>query len=314
MADHIKDVWQRGITSLDAPNVGSTFGHIDITVPVVNLSSTSVLQYVEQIFGFHRQNSVTGEIYSLDQKLHLRLRYNGLLIFESRDGVNNVDVEKILNDAAQAVLDQSVPYANAVVLYSLDKHAALEKVEDIISSLPLDDINVRWAKTLKAIIYIDQKNYDEAEHILRGVIRAHSDFWIAYRDLGFLYYLRERDSEATPLFLKALEINEQDSFSWTKLGQIDLKAGDISKAVREFRAALDLSPKDYEIKFLLGSAVATVATNAAPSEKARLSEEACRLFISASLHQASVERYRAAIVQLNETLTPWPLCRLPFPN
>jgi tetratricopeptide (TPR) repeat protein len=128
---------------------------------------------------------------------------NGNQFFTS-PGVDPRELDRLLGDAAQAVLHKTQPYILASYLYHTNKDGALAVVNWIIATFAASDEQVSRA------------------HYLKGRITD---------------YLGRRD-EATAEFKAAIALNRKFAYPHNGLGTVPNELGRRDEAIAEFKAAI----------------------------------------------------------------------------
>ncbi len=120
----------------------------------------------------------------------------------------------------------------------------------------LDPYNVYFALDL-ASVYLSQKRWDEAQVLVERLVGLFPDFSIPYAYQGYIALMRGNVEEAYYKFSTATaknwrgDLNTQSS-TWSNLGIVRARRGELEGAVKAFREALKLRPYYLEARLNLG--------------------------------------------------------------
>jgi tetratricopeptide (TPR) repeat protein len=93
----------------------------------------------------------------------------------------------------------------------------------------------------------------EAEQLFKKVLELNPQNDNAYVGLGCLYRSQGRRSEAEQAFQKAMALNPQNDWAYIELGRLYTYQGRYSEAEQTFKKALELNPQNDVVYLVLGS-------------------------------------------------------------
>lgn len=136
----------------------------------------------------------------------------------------------------------------AVYYQNNDLDSAQETYEKILSISPSDDVS----NYLLGIIYISQKNYEDAIHIIEERIKSNPNDFQAYNNLAWLYATAEditfRDPEKSLDYaLKALVLSPYDKHVWSTLAESYFICGKFEKAKRAMLHMVKMGTENKEM-------------------------------------------------------------------
>jgi tetratricopeptide (TPR) repeat protein len=102
-------------------------------------------------------------------------------------------------------------------------------------------------------VLIDNGNLEEARRRAEQLARQHPDDWRAPFVLGMVKRAQGRDAEAKRAFLDSIRLNPNAPEPHLELAKLYSDAGDVMEAVSEARAAVNLAPRDPEVRRALAA-------------------------------------------------------------
>jgi Tfp pilus assembly protein PilF len=105
-------------------------------------------------------------------------------------------------------------------------------------------------------VYMDQRQWDKAEHALERALEIDPKAVNAHFALGATYLQQKRFDEAVKVLLRGLEIENRSWQGHFALGRVYFTrnaAGDIVKAARQFAVTMQLNPDFAEAHLLAGN-------------------------------------------------------------
>lgn len=119
----------------------------------------------------------------------------------------------------------------------------------------LDPYNVYFALDLASVL-LSQRRWAEAEAVARRVVELFPDFAMSYSYLGYVALVRDEVAQAEQLLAQAVEKNWRgdrttQASTWSNLGIVRARRGDLTGAVAALRRALDLSPQYLDARMNL---------------------------------------------------------------
>lgn len=105
---------------------------------------------------------------------------------------------------------------------------------------------------------MDAGRYDLAEPVLRKIIAADEEFFLAHGDLGRCLLQQNRPREAVPHLKRSVELDPGADRVRAQLGAALFLAGDAGAAIEALETALETSPDLFEARYNLGLALEQV--------------------------------------------------------
>lgn len=93
-----------------------------------------------------------------------------------------------------------------------------------------------------ALSAIKTGRYQDAEHVLLALTRAHPELSGPYANLGIVYYRLNKLPEAVESLKKAIEINPDRAAYFNQLGIVYRQSGQLDKARESYARALQIDP------------------------------------------------------------------------
>ncbi len=103
-------------------------------------------------------------------------------------------------------------------------------------------------------IYASTGNYEEAETQFKGALSVDSRYFIAYNNLGNLYFTTGNYGKAVKMYSRAIEIDPHYESALFNCGLVYYEMGQFEKAIHFWQSLLRLTPKDRELRRLIGEA------------------------------------------------------------
>lgn len=137
---------------------------------------------------------------------------------------------------------------------SVDGHTAIaealryrgqpaEALKEFDRALSLDPLNPRTLDW-RARAYERLNRWNEAEQSYREILRNRPNYWIAYNELGWLLQSQGKYRSAIDAFGAAILAAPNSTLALNNLGEMYLRTGDPSKAMRYFQKSLGLRADD----------------------------------------------------------------------
>jgi Flp pilus assembly protein TadD len=243
LRDALNDYAAKAETSMQGPSIAPRDELPNFVVPKIDLSLDTVVGSIRSVLHYGSRRSISGELTVRSKLAWLRLRVDGKEVHSSPNGIDLENPDELFVSAIPAIMENIRPYLVASSLYKSDPAGAARKADEIIARLPASDINVQWAYVLKGSFLIDQKNYVQAEKILRTAVRLNDTNAMAHNDLGFSLYLQGRHDEAETEYRRAIELDPKASLQHANLGLVFRARGQRKEAISELRRAMELDPK-----------------------------------------------------------------------
>ncbi len=119
--------------------------------------------------------------------------------------------------------------------------------DGIQENLKLDEVYYK-----KALIYFNNKEYEEARKYYEKVIQINSQYSDAYIDIGRTYSIQRKLDISIDFFQKAIKINPQDYSPYFFIGLTHAFQKDYTQAIKNYHKALELNPKHAKSYHELG--------------------------------------------------------------
>jgi len=100
--------------------------------------------------------------------------------------------------------------------------------------------------------------YSDSETLFRAVLKKNDNCWLAYNNLGLLFYNKGNGTEALAYFKKSLEINPNFPKTHFNVGTLMIQMGNVNGAIEHFRKAAEIDPAYFEAFHNLAGAFATI--------------------------------------------------------
>jgi tetratricopeptide (TPR) repeat protein len=236
-------------TSMQNRKVESREELPDFIVPKIDLSINAIVASIRDVLHHNSGQRITGE-FVVHDNLVLRLRVDGLEVF-SGSGDRN-DPDRLLTEAVPAVMDKIRPYLVISTQYNIDPKRAVERADYIINHLKSSDVNVEWAYILKGKYFIDQKQFAEAEKVLRAALSLNWSNAVAHNNLGFLREKQNRLDEAMTQYERAIAIDPNYVLAHNNLGIVLRGRSRIKEAIAEHQSAIKIDPASFQAHLDLG--------------------------------------------------------------
>ena len=109
----------------------------------------------------------------------------------------------------------------------------------------------RFAKAEKTI---DEKNYTEAMVLLRQILSEDEGDYQSWSELGTVYLMQQKLSEAEGAYVRATEANPSSFLSFFNLGKVLMLEKKFAAAIEPLSQAVKLQPASAEANYQLGEA------------------------------------------------------------
>ena len=247
-AVRLRDAMLKFVTSTNTkmknPDLVSHGALPDIIVPTVGISLNAVTATVRTLFRITRSRSLTGELTIKKDLLWLRLRLDGVELYDSPNGVDPEHPDDLFAAAIPKIFEVIRPYFVAASIVDTNPKRALEVVRKYINQLPESDENVIWLYNLQGNIYKDKRDYDNASAAYIKAYTLDPSYAYAHFNLGTLFAMQGNRDKAIAEYQKAIKIDPKFANAHTSLGNIFKAEGMPNEAIAEYRNAIELDPKD----------------------------------------------------------------------
>jgi tetratricopeptide (TPR) repeat protein len=171
---------------------------------------------------------------------------------------NLSDYKNSLIEAQIAVeLERNVRNLGRLV-YAYNKSGLYEKANRLEAELlTMSDIDGKTYNDL-GLVYLDRKQYKQAEVYFKKAIEVEPTLSNAYNDLGIIFYNTKRYDEAIINYKKAIELNPNYLNAYNNLGKVYDDTGRHAEAQINFEKNIALDPNNYHWYQNLGSHYATL--------------------------------------------------------
>jgi tetratricopeptide (TPR) repeat protein len=209
---------------------------IDVQIPGSNVSIQSLAHIIKKVVGF-KQIRIEGEITSEDTVLQITSRLSNCNYKTSigrKDKIND-----ILRVNAEHILKCLHPYALARYYYVEKKHKqAVETIHTILAQAPRSDD--KFAYNLWGNILRNQKNYQEAiiKYQEASNLDPENSFFVT--NLGNTFYGLGDFEEAITKYDRAIELNPNNADAYNNWGVVLLKLSKFKEAAAKCKLATEL--------------------------------------------------------------------------
>jgi tetratricopeptide (TPR) repeat protein len=242
-------------TSMRIPDIRLHGNEPNIVVPAVGLSLDTIAATARRFFHRDDRRVISGDLTVSGGKVWLRLRLNGAVFYDSKAGTSLDEVDQLFEAAAQDIIWKTTPYLIASAAYSTDADKALEMVEQITAHERSGDENISRAYNLKAVIYRDRKQYDEAMTAVEKALRFDPGLAVAHNTKGLILFDKKRYELARDEFQAAIDNDPKYTLAYINLG-LDLhNFHDDNGAESAYQAALKLEPNNAKAVHYLAEAL-----------------------------------------------------------
>ncbi len=133
--------------------------------------------------------------------------------------------------------------------------AAEESLRRVIALVPEQSAPLQHSAALQSlgVIAAQRGDFPQAELLLRHAIELQPDYAEAHNNLGNLFHLTHRPSEAEASYRRALELQPDYANAHFNLGILHVEAKRLPEAEASFRRALKLQPDYVDAHFNLGN-------------------------------------------------------------
>ena len=222
-------------------------------IPKIDLSIDAVVTPIRSFLNYKNRSSISGELIVHDRLAWLRLRVDGQEAYSSPAGFDPENFDAALAAAVPAVINRIRPYLVAAAIYDSDKNSALEKANFIIARYPSSDINFQWAHVLKGRFFLDQKDFTQAEAVLREAVLLNKLNPVAHNNLGNALRHQSKFDQAIAEYKVAIEIDPKFAYPHHNLAVALYSQGNLDGAMKELRIAMKIDPDDTDPHFVAGN-------------------------------------------------------------
>jgi tetratricopeptide (TPR) repeat protein len=155
--------------------------------------------------------------------------------------------------AAPALMDNIMPYVNAMAQYHVQKEEGLQKADKIIADRDESDINVQQAYILKGNHALKNHNYGEAQDMFSKANSIDPKSAIAYNNIGVALTAManqenlERENakvhEAISQYKNAIAANHRYAVPYNNLGLLQMRINSVNDAIANYHIAIQVAPK-----------------------------------------------------------------------
>jgi tetratricopeptide (TPR) repeat protein len=174
----------------------------------------------------------------------------GLYMAYKTQGRND-EAKQALQKAVEVGPDQFRPAFNLANLYKDEKNYkdALQVLNDMLKR---EKLRTAPVYTLRALIYMDLKNYNEAIENARRATTIDPKHFEARMILGEAYFRKSFFKKAKESYEKAREIDARSFAVQNNLGITNYNLGNYDQAIANLKQALILSPNNAGVHYSLG--------------------------------------------------------------
>lgn len=242
-------------TSMRIPDIRLHGNEPNIVVPGVGLSLDAIVVAMRRFVHRDDRRVISGDLTVSGGKIWLRLRLNGAVFYDSKEGTSLDDVDQLFEAAAQDIVWKTTPYLIASAAYSTDPDKALEMIEQITAHERPGDENISRAYNLKAMIYCDRKQYDDAMTAVERALKFDPGLAVAHNTKGLILFDQENYEHAKDEFQSAIDNDPNYTLAYINLGLDLRKLHDDKGAASAYQAALKFEPNNAKALHYLAEAL-----------------------------------------------------------
>ena len=151
-----------------------------------------------------------------------------LTIIVLTTGYKYYSVQDIMIEQIAGIVDESLRDERSFFIERIMKHYFLEETDEpldkIVPKIKTENPDKNLEEVFKSIghtLFFQMERKDKAIKLFKINIQEHPESYDTYGSLGQLYYLNNEYQKARPLFIKALELNPQNSYYERRIKEID---------------------------------------------------------------------------------------------
>jgi tetratricopeptide (TPR) repeat protein len=156
----------------------------------------------------------------------------------------------------------------------------------------------------KAVSTAQTKKKDEAVSLFKQIVENDEKDFVAWTELGTIYFINEKCSEAEKSYQKAIELNPKFGLALINLGKLFLAQKNADRAIETLMRAVEIEPTSADANHYLGEAYLMAkkgskavgylneAIRLAPLEKAELHLRLAALYDGANLKDRAAREYK----------------------
>lgn len=232
-----------------------------IIVPTVNVALDSFVDASLRFLGLYRKVVVTGEIVDLKNKLWLRLRLDGALVYSSISGAEPNDPDRLWRSGVKRLYDQIDPYIAAASRFATDPDLSKSIAERIVAAQSANNSRIGHLKLAKALSLIGAY-YRVAKHDLAlaiettdKAINADPTYAGAYINRANIFRDQNDINNAIEFYNRAISIDKQAWRAYQNIGHCLNDKHEFREAINNFRIAIELHPTAADAYVDLGNAL-----------------------------------------------------------
>lgn len=265
LQDALNNYVKNAGSSMQGLNIAPRDELPNFVVPKIELSLSSVVSTIRSVLHYSSGRRISGEFIIRGNLAWLRLRVDGQEAYRSSAGFDLENLDELLTAAASSLMEKIQPYLIASTLSNSDPKGGAEKADEIIGRLSASDpsirltesdVNVQWSYILKGAYLYDQKEYSEAEKILRKAIGLNPNNWAAHNNLGNALRGQHRFDQAIAEYRAAIRINPRIAMVHDNLGMTlrdkVTPRGNLDDVIAAHRRAIEIDRKFSSAHYNLG--------------------------------------------------------------
>ena len=243
LRDAVRSVVKSANTAMRTPDIQLMADLPTVTIPATGLSVASIAAFIRNFLGLEGEHEVSGDFTIAKDMVWLRLRMNGKVFYSSQTEPDLGQIEKVIQAAAAATVDEAQPYLAASAAYDTDPEGAVAIADRIIARFPETDENVVWCHNLKGLFADTKSDFLAAEAEYRKAIRLDPKLAIFHDNLGEMLAEVGRIEEAIAEYRVAIGLDPKFADPHSDLGDALGELGKIDQAIAEYGVAMRLDPK-----------------------------------------------------------------------
>jgi tetratricopeptide (TPR) repeat protein len=156
----------------------------------------------------------------------------------------------------------------------------------------------------KAVSTAQTKKKDDAVSLFKQIVENDEKDFVSWTELGTIYFINEKYSEAEKSYQKAIELNPKFGLALINLGKLFLAQKNTDRAIETLSRAVEAEPTSADANHYLGEAYLMAkkgskavgylneAIRLAPLEKAELHLRLAALYDGANLKDRAAREYK----------------------
>ena len=218
---------------------------IDLALPTLDISINSVAAYLRNLVKLN-EHYVTGEIlyHKTNKLVSLRLRLDGLKIFEASREFSDADMDELFDLGADEIIKRIEPFVLARFHYSEEEKVKARDVITFIHRNPEVSKHYIEAIVLEGVILSEEERFDDSFRAFRMATEIDPKYVSAFVNWGNALVKANDHDAAIEKFDKAIGIDPKYKQAYLSWGLSLKKQGKLDGAIAKYKQAIEFDP-DY---------------------------------------------------------------------